>query len=81
MYRQFRNKLGYGFWIGFSIAVGPGMDICRDINMKEVDLTTWQDNFERLIDNWIEFNPEKCDIAAEDIVNALDEYEKLTMDS
>ncbi len=77
IYRDFRRKVGYGFWFGFEMSIGPGMSIYQDIDVSNTNIKDWPVIVSQLINKWIDENPEKGEKTAKDIISLVQEYEQL----
>ncbi len=77
IFKDFREKIGYGFWFGFVMSVGPGMAICKDLDMSTMDISKWPVIMDELVNKWIDENPEKGMETAEQLVKLVREYENL----
>ncbi len=76
---DFRKNVGYGFWFGFEMAVGPGMGVYKDVDISQIDVKNWADVMEDLAKIWIDKNPEKVVQTAKELVKFVGEYESLIL--
>ena len=79
--QEYRKKIEFGFWMGLSVAVGPGMaEIMSKGNISEVDIKdSSAETFGKMVDKWIDEHPSKAEQIAEEVVLRFKEYEELTL--
>lgn len=78
-HEQFRENIDYGFWFAFAFLVGPGLVIFQDLDFGKISSADWPDNFNSLVQKWIEEHPGSGELFAEEIVSFINDYEKLTL--
>ncbi len=77
IFKDYREKIGYGYWFGFMMNVGPGVALFKDIDISKIDMKDWPRIMDGLVNKWIDENPEKGKETAEDLVKLIEEYEQL----
>ncbi|CAL8123643.1 unnamed protein product [Orchesella dallaii] len=77
-YAIYLKKLKFGFWFGFCVATDAGLAIMKDLDINEMgELKDYASQSEKLIQKWIEENPEKGLESARKIVGLVNEYYSL----
>jgi len=74
---EYRKRVGFGFWFGFSMAVGPGIGLMKDIDISKIDLRDWGQIMDGLVNKWIAENSDKGVETAEELVKLVREYDEL----
>ncbi len=59
------------------MSVGPGMAICKDLDMSKIDVNDWPVLMDELVNKWIDEKPVKAMETAEQLVKLMREYENL----
>jgi len=77
VFRDFREKVGYGFSFALLVTMGPGPALFKDMDISNMKMEDWPVVMEKLMNKWIEENPEKGKETAEELVELIREYEQL----
>ncbi|CAL8123634.1 unnamed protein product [Orchesella dallaii] len=74
-YAIYQKKLKFGFWFGFCLASDARMEAMKDIDITEMEgLTDFSSQTDKLIQKWVEKNPDKGLESARKIVGLVNEY-------
>ncbi|CAL8123619.1 unnamed protein product [Orchesella dallaii] len=81
LYLSFRKKLKFGFWIALCVMSDAGFAAVKNLNMNEVgDLKNWSVMYDKLIQEWINANPEQAAESAKSILDFVNEYRELLVE-
>lgn len=77
--RDYRESFVHGFLIGLSFCTGIASAVLGDADPTGVDFDEWASNYTKLVEKWIEDNPERCEECAKILISVMEEHQNLVL--
>ncbi len=77
--RDLRETFVHGFLIGLGFCTGIGTAVLGEADPTSIDFDEWASNYTKLVEKWIEDNPEKNEENARILISVVEEHEKLIL--
>lgn len=79
LFLEYRKKFQFGFWWFLCASFGAGLAVLKEIDKTDLnDTDDWPVIFDRVVERWVEQNPDRGKAIAEELVKLVKEYNELT---